>query len=333
MLDAHSDLVAGSSISEDIDGFLAIVDEDEQFPMTTRKTVFIRPGHTNNVALKITRVQADESAKDAATPEKRLCLFPDEMKHLQKDGKELNIFSKYSQGNCFLECQLEIASEEMGKLKEDGLGCVPWYFPPSSKMNVKMCDPFQSFKFLGYMKNVSQSKCKHCLPDCMTTVYDASVTAAPFRRCDYKNLGVSPLCSMDTPIQPQIWSESLLSEYESFGDELPKYVTGLVGDRKDPRTSKRDYVHQHGDGANQVVFSVQNERFSSYDAYEKDMAAVTFFFDSPTAFVYERKARLTWVDFISQVGGLFGLCMGFSFISVIEIAYWASIRMFKNTLR
>ena len=89
MLDAHSDLVAGSSISEDIDGFLAIVDEDEQFPMTTRKTVFIRPGHTNNVALKITRVQADDSAKDAATPEKRLCLFPDEMKHLKKDGKEL----------------------------------------------------------------------------------------------------------------------------------------------------------------------------------------------------------------------------------------------------
>ena len=72
VLDSHSDLVAGSSISEDIDGFFAVIDSQDQFPMTMRKTVFIRPGHTNNVALKVTRVHADQTARTAATPEKRL---------------------------------------------------------------------------------------------------------------------------------------------------------------------------------------------------------------------------------------------------------------------
>ena len=55
ILDAHSNLVAGSSISEDVDGFLATVDAPNQFPMTLRKTVFLRPGHSNNVAIKVSR--------------------------------------------------------------------------------------------------------------------------------------------------------------------------------------------------------------------------------------------------------------------------------------
>ena len=128
-------------------------------------------------------------------------------------------------------------------------------------------------------------------------------------------------------------------EYESQKDPstknpipIPTYISKLVGDRTNRRTNKRSYVPTNGDDKDQIVFTVQNERYAEYDAYEKDMATVTFFFDSATAFVYERKARMTWVGFISQVGALFGLCMGFSFISVIEIGYWLTVRMFKNTL-
>ena len=178
------------------------------------------------------------------------------------------------------------------------------------------------------------SRCSHCLPDCSSTMYDSSVTTAPFRRCDYKNLGVSPLCSLNSDIQPQIWSENLFKEYASADTELPEYVTNLVGDRTYPRTNKRHYVHNQGQDVDEIVFSVQNQYpDNTYDAYEKDIATVTFFFDSPTAFVYERKARMTWVDFISQMGGLFGLCMGFSLISFIEIGYWLTIRMAKNAFK
>ena len=336
-LDAHSDKVAAGSISDDIDGFLAIVDAKNQFPQTTRKTVFLRPGHINNVALKITKVQSDASAKTAAEPEQRLCYFPDEMSYLQEQNKELEIFSEYSQGNCFLECHLNHAREMMKNDANVRSGCVPWYFPTSKNVNVSICDPFDSFKFVGYMKNVSQSKCGHCLPDCTATVYDSAVSAAPFRKCNFKNLGVSPLCHLDSTIEPQIWSESLLAEYESLSDKsgeaIPAYVTQKVGERTSSRTNLRYYVHNNGDQDSEIVFKVQNENEKSYDAYDKDIAMVTFFFDSPTAFVYERKARMTLVDFVSQIGGLFGLCMGFSFISIIEMGYWLTIRMFKNTFQ
>ena len=35
-------------------------------------------------------------------------------------------------------------------------------------------------------------------------------------------------------------------------------------------------------------------------------------------------------DYISQMGGLIGLGIGFSFISAVEIIYWITIRLFHN---
>ena len=78
------------------------------------------------------------------------------------------------------------------------------------------------------------------------------------------------------------------------------------------------------------IFSAANNKAPTYDAYEKDIAMVTFFFESPTVFEYLKEPRMTLLQFISQVGGLLGLCIGFSFISAIEILYWFIIRYIRN---
>ena len=44
----------------------------------------------------------------------------------------------------------------------------------------------------------------------------------------------------------------------------------------------------------------------------------------------ERSIRIGPVDFIASLGGLFGLCLGFSIISFLEIVYWAAIGFFRN---
>ena len=36
------------------------------------------------------------------------------------------------------------------------------------------------------------------------------------------------------------------------------------------------------------------------------------------------------VDFVASLGGLFGLCLGFSIISFFEIIYWAATGIFRN---
>ena len=91
-----------------------------------------------------------------------------------------------------------------------------------------------------------------------------------------------------------------------------------------------------------------------YNAYEKDIAVVNIFFGGSTVFgellyvqynisnklivlitshsEFERSQKMTWLDFVSNLGGLCGLCLGISFISVTEIVYWFTIRLFRGVL-
>ena len=87
----------------------------------------------------------------------------------------------------------------------------------------------------------------------------------------------------------------------------------------------------------------------SYNAYEKDIAIVNIFFGDSTVFgryfianilyyaypkhfdsEFERSPKMTWLDFISGFGGFCGLCLGFSFVSIVEILYWFSLKLCRN---
>ena len=45
---------------------------------------------------------------------------------------------------------------------------------------------------------------------------------------------------------------------------------------------------------------------------------------------YQKIRRMSGFDFLSNVGGLCGLCLGFSLISGVEILYWILIRIVRN---
>ena len=64
----------------------------------------------------------------------------------------------------------------------------------------------------------------------------------------------------------------------------------------------------------------------TYDAYESDIAVVYVYFGQPTTTQYVRDVSLSWVGFLAQAGGLIGACLGFSFISLVEVVYWFIIR-------
>ena len=80
------------------------------------------------------------------------------------------------------------------------------------------------------------------------------------------------------------------------------------------------------------VFPASLEKNPKYDAYEKDIAMVTFFFETSTVFEYTREERMTMIQYISQMDGLLGLCISFSLISGVEIIYWLTIRLFRNVI-
>ena len=54
-----------------------------------------------------------------------------------------------------------------------------------------------------------------------------------FRRCDYKNLGVSFLCNFEEQIQgqqiqPPIWGQNVLKQYLDEINEVPDYLESLA---------------------------------------------------------------------------------------------------------
>ena len=75
ILDGHTNMVTGGTVAEDFDGFYAIIDAKDQYPLTSKKPVLIRPGHTNIVSMSPTKVTASPAIKPIDKKE-RNCFFP-----------------------------------------------------------------------------------------------------------------------------------------------------------------------------------------------------------------------------------------------------------------
>ncbi len=110
----------------------------------------------------------------------------------------------------------------------------------------------------------------------------------------------------------------LMSEYDEEEDGVPYYV-------KHTASNTRTYASSTADNE---LFSSASE--DTYDAYEEDIATIHFYFESSAVFQYKRQAKMTFSDILSQVGGLLGLCLGFSLASLIEIVYWAGLRLWMG---
>ena len=63
-----------------------------------------------------------------------------------------------------------------------------------------------------------------------------------------------------------------------------------------------------------------------YDAFEDDIAILQVYFKTPTIMEYETFPSQTWVSFFSTIGGLLGLCIGMSIVTVIELV-WLGMRI------
>jgi len=182
--------------------------------------------------------------------------------------------------------------------------CIPWFFPTPDNLDVYVCDPWKTVKFLDFMKQVPGDYCP-CLPDCSATIYEPFIISTPFRRCDSSNFGVSRLCnpnSKEIP-QPTMYGSQVRAEFQAKHVDTPLF--------KMLESSVRNYTYE-------IMFE-QNPK--SYDAYDKDIAVVEIFYRKSTIFQMGTKATMTWIDYFSTVGGLLGLVLGMGFISFIELVW------------
>jgi len=103
---------------------------------------------------------------------------------------------------------------------------------------------------------------------------------------------------------------------KSYDSSIPSYISNLANPMR----------RRHKD---QLLVTESTDDF--YNAWEEDIAVVNIFFGKDTVMEFERSIRMGPVDFIASLGGLFGLCLGFSIISFLEIIYWILAGIYKTT--
>jgi amiloride-sensitive sodium channel len=302
MLDAHTDLLSPGSVDSDYEGFLGLISPKDSFPFIMQEGFEIRPGHNNIIALSGSKIEANEDLRKLDKTE-RQCLFSDE-------NSDLKIHKNYSYINCIFECNLLTANLQMQTMSKIHQGCIPWFFP-SEEESITICDPWETVEFFKFMANTSDDSCNYCLPDCSNTIYESSITAVPFRRCDSTNLGMSKLCNLDNInlAQPTKFGKQVREEYKGTQNTTPSFINRF-------ESSERNYPDDN-------AFTKMPR---TYDAYDKDIAMVQIYFKKSTIFQIGSQPKTTWLDFIANVGGLLGLALGMGFVSFIEII-WLGLRL------
>ena len=114
VLDAHSDQISHGTVFDDFKGFVAVVGDKRNFPLTKRQSFLLKSGRENYVSISATYIKSDEAIRKI-DPQKRFCYFYDEY--------PLDLHKTYTQANCILECTINYGRELMNS------NCTPWYFP------------------------------------------------------------------------------------------------------------------------------------------------------------------------------------------------------------
>lgn len=69
-----------------------------------------------------------------------------------------------------------------------------------------------------------------------------------------------------------------------------------------------------------------NVMVQSSSRYEYDYTRLEIFYKAPKFMTMQRSELFGLTDFMANCGGLLGLFLGFSFLSVIEIVYFCTLR-------
>ena len=102
---------------------------------------------------------------------------------------------------------------------------------------------------------------------------------------------------------PHLWGQAALNRMNNVSKDFEKLKRQII-------SSQRMYMD-----------NLVTNKFITYDAYERDIAILNVFFETPTVLEYTTEHSKTWFDFISAVGGNGGLFIGFSIVTVLEIVW------------
>jgi len=194
--------------------------------------------------------------------------------------------------------------------------CIPWYFPYTYD-RIQICIPWVTKGFLDFMNNITAVSSTNCLSECSSTIYEASITAFPFCKCDITNMEISLLCHFSMH-----WEKTLPKKYSS-----QLLSTTILADPQSIWTNSTINIRNYDTSIRNIF--VNNSK--SFNAFETDIAAVNVYFHKSSVLQIGSQSNMNWIDYLATVGGLLGLVLGMGFVSFIEII-WLSLHVLARSL-
>ena len=111
--------------------------------------------------------------------------------------------------------------------------------------------------------------------------------------------------------------------FNNLISEVPDFI-----DRGIYFSNTREYMKKSA--MKKAVFQQKLKQNPTYNAYERDIAIVNYYFGKSTAWEFQHAPSKTLANYIAELGGFLGLFTGFSFLSAVEIIYWIIIPFMKK---
>ena len=182
---------------------------------------------------------------------------------------------------------------------------------------------------------VPKGICRHCLPDCETTKYESSISYAKLQKCESMTTGSEQvLCNLvKEPLNPTPWVAMAQTEFDSEKESIPWYLDTSSSILNKTRFSNKRLRFKENNANYAELFPTEIKRNPTYDAFEDDIGIINVYFAGDKISKFVTANRMSINDFMSRIGGSLGLGMGISFISIIELIYWFTIRLSANILK
>lgn len=337
-VETHDYFSVHSSGSE---GVLVLIQHYRDIPLMRKESMVLSPGFEVDVGLSVTEITTTKAAISRFTPEERDCFIEDEVNLTalpQQNGYRM------SMKNCLYDKALHATIEECRCRP-------PFYVLQAVGRDLATCSGTQLQCAYQIFDRVDDHRmhgtANVCRAPCNDQVYNSQVTFGRFPNRDMfgKREHQAAFCKVVRKLLKIChgWVDPSGVEadgvYGLYGDELKIRKNVLL--RKFPRICDRLLaVLPGGDATRPVPFPPSDDCVMMREAFRtsggdgqaaldevheyasKNLLWLKVYVKDSFATRILRDEKMTLTSLVANVGGLLGLCMGFSLISVAEILYF-----------
>ena len=133
---------------------------------------------------------------------------------------------------------------------------------------------------------------------------------------------------MNDPLNTAPWSSTAISEYLESNATIPWFLKTFESDRSSNASQSSNFRYLGKEMESIALFDSDINTNPIYDAYQRDNGIMNVFFGGKMIMKFTKKNQMSIVEFISQIGGSLEFATGVSMISVLELIYWMTFRLF-----